>query len=71
MSKADPYRGTQQLGFKALPPLKEKNPPQRSSVPIDQVSSYGPGHENSYGEYYRLRFKHTRNPKGILLFSDD
>ncbi|XP_061172950.1 sperm microtubule inner protein 11-like [Saccostrea echinata] len=62
-AKMDPIRSKTQIGFVALPPLKEKNPPRRSIVPIDQVSGYGPGPQGSYGEYTRMRTKHIRNPK--------
>jgi hypothetical protein len=66
VAKADPERGPRQLGFKALPPLKDKNPKERSLVPISQTSNYGPGNQGSYVEYYRMRTKHTRNPAGEI-----
>ncbi|XP_076437216.1 sperm microtubule inner protein 11-like [Babylonia areolata] len=62
LAKEDPPRATQQLGFVALPPIKDKNPPQRAIVPINQTSGYGPGHEGSYVELTRMRTKHLRNP---------
>ncbi|CAL1526074.1 unnamed protein product [Lymnaea stagnalis] len=61
-SQQDPIRSKTQLGYLALPPLKDPNPPQRSIVPINDISQYGSGHQNSYVEYSRLRHKHTRNP---------
>ncbi|KAL5010424.1 hypothetical protein ScPMuIL_012729 [Solemya velum] len=61
-AKLDPLRSKQQLGFVALPPLQDKNPPRRSIVPIDQLSGYGPGPQGSYVEYTRMRTKHIRNP---------
>ncbi|XP_046565116.1 LOW QUALITY PROTEIN: testis-expressed protein 49-like [Haliotis rubra] len=63
-SKLDPQRSKTQLGFRALPPLTEKNPGRRSIVPINQVSSYAPGPQGSYVEFTRMRTKHIRNPKG-------
>ncbi|KAK3605986.1 hypothetical protein CHS0354_019666 [Potamilus streckersoni] len=63
ISKADPLRSKTQLGFIALPPLSDKNPPKKSIVPIDQKSGYGPGPQGSYVEYTRMRAKHIRNPK--------
>lgn len=62
-AKADPQRAKTQLGFVALPPLQDKNPPRRSIVPINQVSGYGPGPVGSYVEHTRMRTKHIRNPK--------
>jgi len=62
LSKADPIRAQTQIGFRALPPLKDKNPPVRSICPINQTSQYGKGPDGSYVEYTRLRMKHTRNP---------
>lgn len=62
LAKEEPVRGSRQLGFQALPPLKDKNPPARSIVPINQTSAYGPGHEGSYVELTRMRTKHTRKP---------
>ncbi|KAK7476351.1 hypothetical protein BaRGS_00032410 [Batillaria attramentaria] len=58
---SEPPRSTHQLGFRALPPLKDKNPIQRPPIPIDQVSGYGPGNEGSYVELMRLKTKHCRN----------
>lgn len=63
-AKADPERSKTQLGFVALPPLTDKNPPRRSIVPIDQVSGYGPGPVGSHVEHTRMRTKHIRIPKG-------
>lgn len=63
-SQQDPIRSKTQLGFLALPPLKNQNPPPRSIIPIDQASQYGQGPDDSYTEYIRLRTKHTRNPCG-------
>ena len=63
-AQADPLRSKQQLGFIAFPPLADKNPPRRSIVPINQVSAYGPGPQDSYVEYTRMRTKHIRTPKG-------
>lgn len=63
-AKADPERSKTQLGFVALPPLTDKNPPRRSIVPIDQVSGYGPGPVGSHVEHTRMRTKHVRIPKG-------
>ena len=65
-SQRDPVRSKTQIGFLALPPLKDKNPPVRSIVPIDQLSQYGKGPDGSFVEYTRLRRKHTRNPLGKL-----
>ena len=65
-SKADPVRSKTQLGFQALPPLQDKNPPRRSIVPIDQVSGYGPGPQGSHVEHTRMRTKHIRNPKEAI-----
>ncbi|KAJ8307054.1 hypothetical protein KUTeg_015138 [Tegillarca granosa] len=62
-AKADPERSKTQLGFVALPPLTDKNPPKRSIVPIDQVSGYGPGPVGSHVEYTRMRTKHIRGPR--------
>ncbi|KAH3703821.1 testis-expressed protein 49-like [Dreissena polymorpha] len=62
-AKADPQRSKTQLGFIALPPLTDSNPPRRSIVPVDQVSSYGPGPRDSYVEFTRMRTKHIRNPR--------
>lgn len=62
-AKMDPVRSKTQIGFVALPPLAEKNPPRRSIVPIDQVSGYGPGPQGSHVEYTRMRTKHIRSPK--------
>ena len=59
---AQPVRAQTQIGFRALPPLKDKNPPERSIVPINQTSQYGKGPDGSHVEYSRLRMKHTRNP---------
>lgn len=67
-ARADPIRSKSQLGFIAFPPLVDKNPPRRSIVPINQVSSYGPGPQDSYVELTRMRTKHTRTPKGIKFF---
>ena len=64
LAKDDPERATRQLGFVALPPLKAKNPTERATVPINQTSGYGPGHEGSYVELTRMRTKHLRNPAG-------
>lgn len=63
-SQQDPIRSKTQLGFLALPPLKDQNPPPRSIIPINQVSQYGKGPNDSYMEYTRLRNKHIRNPRG-------
>ena len=65
--KLDPLRSKTQLGFIALPPLADKNPPKRSIVPINQVSAYGPGPQDSYVEFTRMRTKHIRTPKGETL----
>ncbi|KAK3800476.1 hypothetical protein RRG08_051758 [Elysia crispata] len=62
-SQKDPVRSKTQIGFLALPPLKDKNPPVRSIVPIDQTSQYGKGPDGSFVEYTRLRRKHTRMPQ--------
>ncbi|WAR06534.1 TEX49-like protein [Mya arenaria] len=62
-SKMDPVRSKTQLGFIAFPPLVDKNPPQRSIVPVNQVSAYGPGPQDSYVEFTRMRTKHIRTPK--------
>ncbi|ESO96410.1 hypothetical protein LOTGIDRAFT_231784 [Lottia gigantea] len=62
-AKADPIRGNRQLGFLALPPLKNEQTKERSIVPENQTSSYGPGPNGSYVEYTRMRNKHIRNPK--------
>lgn len=59
---ADPVRSKTQISFRALPPLKDPNPPPRSICPIDQLSQYGKGPDGSHVEYSRLRMKHTRNP---------
>lgn len=67
-AKMDPVRSKTQIGFVALPPLAEKNPPRRSIVPIDQVSGYGPGPQGSHVEYTRMRTKHIRSPKGSGFF---
>ncbi|XP_025082268.1 testis-expressed protein 49-like [Pomacea canaliculata] len=67
-AKEDPYRGSRQFDYTALPPLKDKNPPTRSVVPVDQVSGYGSGHEDSYVELTRMRFKHLRNPRPPTYF---
>lgn len=64
-ARLEPTRSKTQLGFIAFPPLVDKNPPQRSIVPVNQVSSYGPGPQDSYVEFTRMRTKHTRTPKGI------
>ncbi|XP_005099551.1 testis-expressed protein 49 [Aplysia californica] len=61
-ARQDPIRSKTQIGFLALPPLKDRNPPPRSIVPIDQLSQYGKGPDGSFVEYTRLRTKHTRNP---------
>lgn len=66
-AKMDPVRSKTQIGFVALPPLAEKNPPRRSIVPIDQVSGYGPGPQGSHVEYTRMRTKHIRSPKGSFV----
>lgn len=63
-AKMDPLRSKTQIGFVALPPLTEKNPPRRSIVPINQVSGYGPGPQGSHVEHTRMRAKHIRTPKG-------
>ena len=68
-SKMDPVRSKTQLGFIALPPLADKNPPQRSIVPVNQVSAYGPGPKDSYVEFTRMRTKHIRTPKGEELLN--
>jgi hypothetical protein len=65
-AKLEPIRAKTQLGFIAFPPLAEKNPVRRSIVPINQVSSYGPGPQDSYVEFTRMRTKHIRTPKGML-----
>ena len=65
----DPVRSKTQLGFIALPPLADKNPPQRSIVPVNQVSAYGPGPKDSYVEFTRMRTKHIRTPKGEELLN--
>lgn len=62
-ARLDPVRSKTQIGFIALPPLTDKNPPKRSIVPINQVSSYGPGPQDSYVEFTRMRTKHIRTPK--------
>ncbi|XP_064594968.1 sperm microtubule inner protein 11-like [Liolophura sinensis] len=54
-------RGHTTLGFTALPPLTASNTRQRSIVPINQTSGYGPGHQGSYVEYTKMRTKHIRN----------
>uniref|UniRef100_A0A0B7A3J8 Uncharacterized protein n=2 Tax=Arion vulgaris TaxID=1028688 RepID=A0A0B7A3J8_9EUPU len=64
-SQLDPIRSKTQLGYLALPPLKNQNLPPRSVVPIDQVSQYGKGPDDSYVEYKRLRAKHARNPHDL------
>ncbi|BFZ22456.1 hypothetical protein BsWGS_25495 [Bradybaena similaris] len=64
-SQQDPIRSKTQLGFLALPPLKNQNPPPRSIIPIDQASQYGKGPDDSYTEYIRLRTKLTRNPSDL------
>lgn len=66
-AKMDPVRSKTQLGFIAFPPLVDKNPPKRSIVPVNQVSAYGPGPQDSYVEHSRMRTKHIRTPKGRLL----
>lgn len=58
---SEPPRSTKQLGFIALPPLKDTNAVPRSIVPISQVSGYGPGAAGSHVEFSRLRTKHCRN----------
>lgn len=70
-AKMDPVRSKTQIGFVALPPLAEKNPPRRSIVPIDQVSGYGPGPQGSHVEYTRMRTKHIRSPKGSFVNKSD
>lgn len=70
-AKMDPVRSKTQIGFVALPPLAEKNPPRRSIVPIDQVSGYGPGPQGSHVEYTRMRTKHIRSPKGSGFFNSE
>ncbi|KAK3106412.1 hypothetical protein FSP39_019441 [Pinctada imbricata] len=62
-AKMDPRRAKTQIGFVALPPLTDKNPPRRSIVPTDQVSGYGPGPDGSHVEHTRMRTKHIRIPK--------
>lgn len=63
-ARMDPVRSKTQLGFIAFPPLVDKNPQKRSIVPINQVSAYGPGPQDSYVEHTRMRTKHIRTPKG-------
>jgi len=58
----DPVRARTQIGFRALPPLVDRNAPVRSIVPINQTSQYGKGPDGSHVEYSRLRMKHTRIP---------
>lgn len=70
-AKMDPVRSKTQIGFVALPPLAERNPPRRSIVPIDQVSGYGPGPQGSHVEYTRMRTKHIRSPKGSFVNKSD
>lgn len=65
-AKYEPTRSKTQLGFCAFPPLVDKNPAQRSIVPINQVSAYGPGPKDSYVEFTRMRTKHIRTPKGEI-----
>ena len=67
-AKSDPLRADRQLGFVAFPPLVDKDPPKRSIVPINQVSAYGPGPQDSYVEFTRMRTKHIRTPKGKYSF---
>ncbi|KAK6969860.1 testis-expressed protein 49 [Biomphalaria glabrata] len=62
-SQKDPIRSKTQLGYLALPPLKDFNSPPRSIVPVDDISQYGRGPDRSYNEYCRLRMKHVRNPR--------
>lgn len=59
-AKRDPLRSKTQLGFIALPPLVDKNPPNPSIVPVDQLSGYGPGPQGSHVEFTRMRTKHIR-----------
>ena len=66
-AKRDLQRSQTQIGFVALPPLQDKNPPRPSIVPINQVSSYGPGPQGSHVEYTRMRTKHIRNPEGNYI----
>lgn len=61
--REDPIRSKTQLGFIAFPPLADKNPPRRSIVPVNQVSAYGPGPQDSHVEFTRMRTKHIRTPK--------
>ncbi|XP_059162420.1 testis-expressed protein 49-like [Physella acuta] len=61
-SQQDPIRSKTQLGYLALPPLKDHMPMQKSIIPINDVSQYGKGPDRSYNEYVRLRAKHVRNP---------
>ena len=67
-ARQDPIRSNTQIGFLALPPLKDRNPPPRSICPINQTSQYGAGPDGSCVEYTRLRQKHTRNPYGRFNF---
>lgn len=62
LAKTDPVRGSTQLGYVALPPLSDKNPPQRSILPTNNTDRYGPGPEGSHEELQRLRTKYIRNP---------
>ena len=70
LAKEDSLRGSCQLGFRALPPLKNNDPFARSIVPVNQTSSYGPGHEGSFLEMRKMKIKHTRNPTGMVGISN-
>ncbi|KAK6182756.1 hypothetical protein SNE40_010368 [Patella caerulea] len=65
-AKADPVRGNRQLGYLALPPLKDNCAAERSIIPESQVSSYGQGPNGSYVEYTRMKNKHIRKPKSTF-----